>query len=321
MGGIVSGPVGRHARVVVVAGRENIARDVVLLRLRDPDGRELPSWAPGAHIDVRIPGMLRQYSLCGDSEDRGCYEIAVLHESSGRGGSRFVHQKVSVGTTLQVGRPRNHFRLVEAPGYTFVAGGIGITPIRSMINRCERLGKPWTLFYGGRRRDSMAFFDEFAEYGSRSHLLPQDVHGLLQLDAILADSPPDFPVYCCGPETLIRAIENAGQLADRDIHVERFAPPVPKHQPADRPLTVVCAESQQVVRVAAQVTILDALIASGIDVNYDCRDGTCGTCELEVLEGEPEHRDAILSLAERASTTLMYPCVSRARTERLVLDV
>lgn len=317
----MSGPARRHTLEVVVADRDDIARDVVLLRLRDPDGRELPPWGPGAHIDVRISGMLRHYSLCGDSENRESYEIAVLHESSGRGGSRFVHQKVSVGTTLHIGRPRNHFKLVDAPGYSFVAGGIGITPIRSMINQCERLGKTWSLFYGGRRRDSMAFFDEFAAYGSHALLLPQDVHGLLQLDAILADTPPDFPVYCCGPEPLIRAIEHAGHVADREIHVERFAPPVPKHQPADRPLTVVCAESRQVVSVAAQATILDALIASGVDVNYDCRDGTCGTCELEVLEGEPEHRDAILSLAERASTTLMYPCVSRALTERLVLDV
>lgn len=311
----------RNLLNVEVVNRESIARDVVQLTVQDSDGGSLPAWAPGAHVDVYLPGMLRHYSLCGNPEDLTTYEFAVLFEPAGRGGSKYVHEQLVLGSRIQMGRPRNHFKLIDAPGYVFVAGGIGITPIRAMVNACERAGKPWSLYYGGRRRASMAFFDEFSRAGDRAHLLPQDVHGLLNLSAILTEAPPEHAVYCCGPERLLHAIEEVVLAIGREVHVERFAPSVPKHQLDDRPVTVVCADSGQTVRVDAQVTILDALIAAGVDVNYDCRDGTCGTCELEVIEGDPEHRDAILSLRDRLSGSLMYPCVSRARGERLILDV
>ncbi len=232
-----------------------------------------------------------------------------------------MHEQLDLGSRIQIGRPRNHFKLIDAPGYVFVAGGIGITPIRAMVNACERSGKPWRLYYGGRRRASMAYFDEFSGMDGRAHLLPQDVHGLLKLSSILAEAPADHAIYCCGPEQLLHAIEEVALSIGREVHVERFAPSVAKHQPDDRPVTVVCAESGQTVQVGPQVTVLDALIAAGVDVNYDCRDGTCGTCELEVVEGEPDHRDAILSLTDRLSGNVMYPCVSRARGERLILDV
>lgn len=310
----------RKLLTVDVVGRDLIARDVVQLRVQLADGADLPSWAPGAHVDVYLPGMLRHYSLCGDPEDLTSYEFAVLFEPAGRGGSRYVHEQVQVGSQLQIARPRNHFALVDAPGYVFVAGGIGITPIRAMVSACERSGKPWVLYYGGRHEDSMAYFDEFSKLSS-ARLLPQDIHGLLNLSAILAEAPDEFAVYCCGPERLLHAIEEAALAVGRIVHVERFAPAEAKHQFSDRPVTVVCAESGQTVEVGAQVTVLDALIAAGVDVNYDCRDGTCGTCELEVVEGDPEHRDAILSLRDRLSGRVMYPCVSRARGDRLILDV
>jgi len=168
----------------------------------------------------------------------------------------------------------------------------------------------------------MAFANELCGYGDRVHLLPEDEAGLLPLADIVAAATSDTKIYCCGPEPLLVAIEGVvGRHGNRELHVERFAAPVPKHLPEDTPITVVCADSDVVVDVGAQETILDALIAAGIDVNYDCCEGTCGTCELEVLEGEADHRDAILSTVDRETSDVMYPCVSRSRTARLVLDV
>lgn len=315
------GPV-RQRINVRVATRQVVASQVTLLELVPNEESPLPKWAPGAHIDLYLPGMVRQYSLCGDPLNLNGYQIAVLRQPDGRGGSAFVHDQLQEGVSLSIGKPRNHFPLVKADEYIFVAGGIGITPLRTMIMACERDGRPWVLHYGGRSRSSLAFLDELESFGDRVRVLPEDEVGLMPVSRIVAQSRPETVIYCCGPEPLLSAMEGVvAAHGSGQLHLERFATPVPKHLPDDVPLRVVCAESDVVVEVGAGETVLDALIAAGVDVNYDCCEGTCGTCELELLDGQADHRDAILSTRQRRESEVFYPCVSRAKSTSLVLDV
>jgi ferredoxin-NADP reductase len=192
---------------VVVSGIAEVAEEVVCLTLTSADGRDLPAWTPGAHIDVLLPiGLERQYSLCGDA-DAGSWRIAVLREPNGKGGSAYIHDRVRAGHRLRVRGPRNHFPLVASPRYLFIAGGVGITPILPMVTTAERWGAAWTLVYGGRTRSSMAFLPELEKYGARLVCRPQDEFGLLDLDTILAQPDDVTQVYCCGPEPLIAAVE------------------------------------------------------------------------------------------------------------------
>ncbi|MCU1606789.1 MAG: Ferredoxin-NADP reductase [Modestobacter sp.] len=296
------------------------AEDVVSVVLARPDGGELPAWRPGAHVDLVLPDMVRQYSLCGSPEDRASYRLGVLREAAGRGGSRHVHEQLTVGDTVGVRRPRNRFPLVEAPRYVFVAGGIGITPLLPMISELAERGADWTLVYGGRSRSSMAFLSELTAYGDRVSIRPQDEFGLLDLEAVCAEAD-DAIVYCCGPEPLIAALEAVCGRRGVDLRLERFrAREVEPDLGLDR-FEVHCADSGVTVSVAGQESILDALIAAGVDVNYDCREGTCGSCELDVLDGEVAHRDSVYTAAEHASMSIVFPCVSRAVCDRIVLDV
>ena len=305
-------------RPMLVSERTDVAAGVVQLDLIDPAGAALPAWTPGAHVDLHLPGgHLRQYSLCGDPADRRRWQVAVLREPEGRGGSACVHDKLAVGDALAVAGPRNHFPLVDAPAHLFVAGGIGITPIRPMIAELERRGRPWRLVYGGRSRASMAYLDEFAGADRPVEVHPQDEVGLLDLDVVLEAAPAGAAVYCCGPEGLLRAIEQRVP-ADR-LHVERFSPkPVTG---VDAPFEVSLASSGRTVPVPAGCSILAALEDAGVAVLSSCQEGTCGTCETGVLEGVPEHRDSVLTPAEQAANDVMMICVSRAASPRLVLDL
>jgi ferredoxin-NADP reductase len=216
-----------------------------------------------------------------------------------------------------VAGPRNNFPLAAADGYLFIAGGIGITPILPMLAAARA---PWRLVYGGRTRDSMTFLDELARYGDRVTVWPQDQHGLLDLDTLLGAARPGTAVYCCGPEPLLRAVEE--RCPPETLHVERFCPSTPATPPGDAAFQVELTSSGEVIDVPAGVSVLAAVRAAGIDVLSSCAEGTCGTCETGVLDGVPDHRDSILTPAERESTTdFMMICVSRARTPRLVLDL
>jgi ferredoxin-NADP reductase len=304
---------------LVVAAREFAAQGVLALTLRDPLGRELPDWEPGAHVDLLLgPGLERQYSLCGDPADRSAWRIAVLREPAGRGGSAHVHEQVGKGGKIRVRGPRNHFRQEPAPRYRFIAGGIGITPILPMLAAAEQAGADWTLLYGGRTRSSMAFTPELARYGDRVTLAPQDETGLLDLGPVLDDLPEGTLVYCCGPGPLLDAVEErcpAGVL-----RVERFQPK--EQQPGtDEAFEVVLARSGRTVPVPPGVSVLDAVRAAGVQVLYSCTEGTCGTCETDVLEGAPDHRDSVLTEEERSAGDTMMICVSRCRGARLVLDL
>jgi ferredoxin-NADP reductase len=304
---------------LVVERRESVADGVLALTLRHPLGEELPAWEPGAHIDVALgPDLERQYSLCGDPADRQAWRIAVLREPDGRGGSSYVHQQVGEGDKLRVRGPRNHFALRAAPRYRFIAGGIGITPILPMLAAAEAAGAQWTLLYGGRTRASMAFTDELSHYGDKVRLAPQDETGLLDLAAELTDPPTGALVYCCGPGPLLDAVEEhcpAGLL-----HVERFQP---KAQEAgeNTEFEVVLERSGHTLTVPPDVSVLDTVRAAGVEVLYSCTEGTCGTCETDVLEGTPDHRDSVLTDEEREAGETMLICVSRCLGKRLVLDL
>ncbi|SDZ28045.1 Ferredoxin-NADP reductase [Micromonospora pattaloongensis] len=311
-----------EADVVVVDHRDE-ADGVVGLQLSLPDGAALPSWTPGAHIDVELPnGLTRQYSLCGDPSDSTRWRLGVLREIDGRGGSRWLADELTVGTTLRIRGPRNNFPLQPAVRYVFLAGGIGITPLLPMIRAAEAAGADWVLHYGGRTRASMAFLTELSEYGQRVRICPQDETGLLDLDAALGAPAADTLVYCCGPTGLLDAV--AARCADWPsgaLRVERFtaAPVVPDG--AETGFEVVCERSGLTVTVTPEQSILRAVEDAGIDVLSSCTEGICGTCETTVLEGEPDHRDSLLTDDEKAAGDTMMICVSRCRGPRLVLDL
>ncbi|HEU5333449.1 MAG TPA: PDR/VanB family oxidoreductase, partial [Actinocrinis sp.] len=308
----------------------------------------LPAWEPGAHIDVLLPTaaatatpaapgdtatatsaapaapIIRQYSLCGDPSDRTAWRVAVLREQDGRGGSAFVHDRLAEGDEVTVRGPRNHFALLPAKRYLFVAGGIGITPILPMLEAATRAAIPWDLLYGGRTAASMAFADRLRAYGSRVQIRPQDQHGLLDLATFLDRPLPDTLVYACGPEPLLQAMEMAtAEWPKGALHTERFIPREisEEDRAAEQEFEVVLARSGKTLRVQPGRSILETIEDAGIDVLCSCREGTCGTCETDVLEGTPDHRDSLLTPDEREAGDTMFICVSRARTPRLVLDI
>ncbi|MEV0391254.1 PDR/VanB family oxidoreductase [Nonomuraea sp. NPDC050643] len=301
-------------RKLVVHARERAAEGVVVLDLRDPAGAALPAWAPGAHIDLLLASdLVRQYSLCGDPADRTTWRIAVLREPDGRGGSAYVHDELHPGTAVLARGPRNHFPLHPAPRYLFIAGGIGITPLLPMVRAADAAGARWRLAYGGRTRASMAFARGLR--GDRVTLWPQDERGLLDLDALLADLTPETLVYCCGPAPLLAAIEERHATP----YVERFTPRA-QDAPAGA-FDVELAATGRTLTVPPDRSILEVVEAAGVDVLSSCREGTCGTCETAVLAGAVDHRDSLLTPAERAADDTMFICVSRAACPKLVLDL
>jgi ferredoxin-NADP reductase len=291
---------------------------VLSVRLTDPDGGALPGWQPGAHVGVELPtGLTRQYSLCGAPDDRGGYRIGVLRERRSRGGSEYVHSFLRPGQKLRIGQPRNNFPLVPADRYLFIAGGIGITPILPMINQIGP--KPWRLAYCGRTAGSLAFLDELSVHNG--HMTVFTDGDRLPLKKLLAEPRADTAVYACGPESLLAGVEEAMRDWPTDaLHVERFAAR-PKPARPDHEFEVVCARSDRTLTVPADRTVLDVLQDNGIPVEGSCREGICGTCQVRVLAGTPEHRDDILSEAEQRAGDRMFPCVSRCAGGRLTLDV
>ncbi|MET8979294.1 PDR/VanB family oxidoreductase [Streptomyces sp. NPDC004539] len=309
---------------LVLRRKEDLADGVVRLTLAHPGGSPLPAWEPGAHLDVVLsPDLVRQYSLCGDPADTSALQVAVLREESGRGGSRHVHDELGEGDRVRVRGPRNHFPLVDAAGYLFIAGGIGITPIFPMIAAAQHRGADWRLVYGGRTRAGMAFARQLAEaYPARVDLYPQEECGHIPLDAVLAGPRDGVAVYCCGPEPLLDAVEQrSASWPAGSLHVERFTPRTAAGTARNTAFEVELARTGGVLTVPEDRSLLHVLEKAGAPVYSSCQEGTCGTCETTVLEGEPEHRDSVLTEEERAAGDVMLPCVSRSRTKRLVLDL
>ena len=312
---------------LVVRHRSTPADGVVVLDLAHPDNQDLPRWEPGAHIDLVLgDGLTRQYSLCGDPGDSGVWRVGVLLDPNSRGGSRYVHDNLEEGATVRVRGPRNHFPLVDAPRYRFIAGGIGITPIAAMIEAVQQAGHDWTLLYGGRTRASMAFAEDLAErYPERVTIWPQDERGLLDLESLFKDPEDQTLVYCCGPEALLSAVEqHSAHWPAGILHIERFAAKAPTAEEAAEALDhfeVVCHRTGVTLEVTSDKSILEILEEADIPIMASCYEGICGTCEARVLEGTPDHRDSVLTEAEKATGEVMLVCVSRSRTERLVLDL
>jgi ferredoxin-NADP reductase len=312
---------------LIVRHRSTPAEGVVVLDLGHPDDEDLPRWEPGAHIDLLLEdGLTRQYSLCGDPNDSGLWRIGVLLDPNSRGGSSYVHGNLNEGATVRVRGPRNHFPLVDAPHYRFVAGGIGITPILAMLEAVQRSGGDWTLLYGGRTKASMAFAEDLANrYPERVTVWPQDERGLLDLESLFKEPEDNTLVYCCGPEALLSAVEqHSSHWPAGILHIERFAAKAPTAEEAAEALAqfeVVCQRSGSTFEITSDQSILEVLEEEGIPILGSCYEGVCGTCEARILEGTADHRDSVLTDAEKAANEMMLICVSRSRTERLVLDL
>jgi ferredoxin-NADP reductase len=290
---------------LLVASRETVAEGVVQLRL---EGRDLPRWEPGAHLDLVLPsGLVRQYSLCGDPEDTSSYTVATRLVADGRGGSREVHEQVTEGMELEVRGPRNRFPLVEAESYVFVAGGIGITPLLPMLRALPEHAD-WRLLYAGRDRASMPFLEEVEKLGGDGVTV---VEGRPDLDAL--EVGEGAAVYCCGPEGLMAAV--AARFPN--VRLERFAPRTSSD--GNTEFQVELRRTGRTLTVPADSTVLTAVRGELPDTAYSCEQGFCGTCQQRVLEGEIDHRDELLTDAERADSMLI--CVSRANSDRLVLDM
>lgn len=300
------------------------AKGIVSVELVSPTGEALPAFAAGAHIDLHLPnGIVRSYSLCNSPQERHRYVIGVLNDRNSRGGSRYVHEQLRVGTTIQIGAPRNNFPLDEtAPHTVLVAGGIGITPIVGMLNELRRLGRSVELLYCARSRREAAFVASLPlDVVVRTHF--DDEAGCApDLRASLAGVQASAHLYCCGPTPMLAAFEDAcAALGLPNVHIERFAPaePVVAMQGSDYECQL--ARSQKLLLVPAGKSLLDALLEAGVDVDHSCREGVCGSCETAVLDGVPDHRDGVLTKAERESGTTMMVCVSGCKGRRLVLDL
>jgi len=292
---------------------EPVAEGTVSLVLRGAEGPLAP-WEPGAHIDLALPNWLtRQYSLCGDPADRGSYRVAVRHDRLSRGGSEYIHLFLRAGRSLEVSLPRNNFPLLSAPEYLFLAGGIGITPMMPMLAAAVASGASARLVYVGRSLAAMPFAAELqATHGDRVRVHATDEHGRPDFAALAAELGPQALVYCCGPASMLDAAEAA--FPAQGLHLERFQP-VAKEFAPNEPFEVNCVRSGRTVAVAAEESLLDALRHAGFPVQSGCREGVCGSCEIGVVGGEPEHRDDIGAAPGR-----MYCCVSRA-SSRLDLDL
>ncbi|MGH3767997.1 MAG: 2Fe-2S iron-sulfur cluster-binding protein [Pseudonocardiaceae bacterium] len=296
------------------------ADDVVSLRLHAPDGAPLPGWQPGAHIELALAsGRCRRYSLCGDPADTRSYRIAVLQVSPGRGGSMEVHNAARAGQLITVHGPRNHFPLVASAAYLFIAGGIGITAMMAMAARVARTGDQWKLVYTGRRRASMAFLDEVRALGpDRVDARPADEFGRPDLGAIIGAASPGTAVYCCGPDRLLDAVrELVAARPDLSVHCERFTGLTGSGGAA---FHVELRRTGRIIEVPTDRTLLQAIRDVLPSVRAGCEQGVCGACRTTVLAGEPDHRDELLSSAQRAAGAMLI-CVSRARSERLTLDL
>lgn len=294
---------------------------------RAADKSALPAFTAGAHIEVQMgPQLARSYSLANDPIETHRYVVAVYRDPAGRGGSRFMHENVHVGQSLRISKPRNNFELTEdAQHSVLIAGGIGITPIRAMIARLRRLRQPWTLHYCGRERGAMAYLDEFNKMLSegsdvRVHVDREQGGAVLDLAEVVRASPADAHIYCCGPKPMLAALESAASaLPPGQVHVEYFS--AKEAGTAEGGFRVELARSKRVLLVEPGKTILEAVLEAGVDVDFSCMEGVCGSCEVRLLAGVPDHRDSILSKSERDANDRLIICCSGAKSASLTLDL
>ncbi len=291
-------------------------------------GGNLTPFAAGSHIDLHLSnGMVRSYSLVNDQSEQNRYVVAVNKDPASRGGSSFIHETLRAGDVVSISQPKNNFVLEENASHSvLIAGGIGVTPLLSMIRRLDALQRSWELYYATRTRAAAAFLDELNAFGSgalaKLHLhFDQELSGrMLDLFAIVECAPADAHFYCCGPVAMLDAFEAATAQRPSDrVHVEYFQAREPSA--VEGGFEVTLARSNRTIAVEAGKTILDALLDAGISATYACAEGVCGTCETRVLEGIPDHRDQFLSKEEQAANKTIMICCSGAKSRTLVLDI
>ncbi|GIX24123.1 MAG: cytochrome P450 [Caldimonas sp.] len=324
----IGAPLARDmVRPLVVRAVDAVAEGIVRLRLASPDGRSLPRWSPGAHIDIECgeTGLSRQYSLCGDVQDEQEWVVAVQRDPASRGGSAWIHDEVHPGQVLRVRGPRNHFRLDETAGrLLFIAGGIGITPIMAMAARAKALGIDYEIHYSVRSQAVLAFGRELrALHGERLHLYVSSAGQRNDLGRLLGTPDAVTRIYACGPRRMLDELEQlAAVWPEGALHIEHFSGGAKRLDPAqERPFEVELRNSGLRLQVPADKTLLEVLRGANVDVQSDCEEGLCGSCEVGVVDGEVDHRDSVLSRAEREAHRRMMSCCSRARCSRLVLDL
>ncbi|HKY81453.1 MAG TPA: PDR/VanB family oxidoreductase [Sphingobium sp.] len=313
------------AKIVAI---ELAAEDILSFTLR-PMETTLPDRIdPGSHVDVHLPnGMMRSYSLSNGSEHRHGYRLTVARDANSRGGSAYMHDMLRVGQIIEISKPRNNFRLAEDAGFSvFFAGGIGVTPFIPMITHLNQVGKSWRLYYCVRNRERAALADEIRQLAADgtgefvSHC--DDSDGLFDLPGTIGALPDDVHVYCCGPTPMLDAFRSSAQqagLASDHVHYEYFSSDM--ESATEGGFVVVLHQSGTEITVQQGQTILQALVDQGIEISYSCEEGICGACETRVIEGTPDHRDMVLTDAEKLTSRSMMVCCSGAKSGRLVLDL
>ncbi len=314
--------------VVKVLGKRREAEGIASFELGRADGGPLPAFSAGSHVDVHVPGgPVRQYSLCSDAGERHRYRIAVLRDPQTRGGSAGMHDAVREGDLLTISEPRNHFPLVHAKRTVLLAGGIGITPLLCMAQRLHAIGADFELHYCTRSVERTAFREEIAAapFASRVHFHVDDGDAAQKLDlpAALGDRDTGTHLYVCGPTGFIQHVTQTAQALGwpaGQVHLEYFGA-APQDSSGDQAFEVKIASSGRVIPVLADQTVIQALEAHGVEVLVSCEQGVCGTCITRVLEGECDHRDLYFTDEEKARNDQFTPCISRARSKTLVLDL
>lgn len=296
--------------------------DVISVVIQRANHELLPTWKPGAHIDVVLPGdRVRQYSLCGPQADDGTYRIAVLREEAGSGGSEYIHENLRVGDSVTIRQPRNNFDLASAVEYRFVAGGIGVTALLSMVHAAERTETPWSLVYLGKVRERMAFLNELTALApDKVQVIESSRVGRPSINEVTGPYREGTQLYACGPSGLLQAIKRSA-WPEESMHFEQFEPDyVAMNAPAQE-FRLRLKSDGRALTVPADSSALDALEEAGVVWPFSCREGTCGTCEAHVIAGRVDHRDAILTPAERRASETMMVCVSRAEAGEVTLDI
>jgi vanillate O-demethylase ferredoxin subunit len=314
---------------VLLRSTECLAENICSFEFVLPDGATLPPFTAGSHIDVHLPGYIRQYSLCNDPLERHRYVVAVLRDDKGRGGSVAMHEQLHAGAKVIISVPRNHFALSDqASSYVFMAGGIGITPIMAMIATARDRNKDFHLYYCTRSPERTAFLQQLQPLIKRGcvtihHDSGQPGNGL-DLKSILKTQLPGSHLYYCGPAGFMDAVAAAATgWAKESVHSERFsAPPLASAAETgevEKPFDVELAKSGKCFTVAPGQSIVDVLSANGVNVDVSCKEGYCGTCMTRYLAGKPVHRDSVLDEEDREEFVMV--CCSRAKSKSLVLDL
>ena len=308
----------------------HLARGVSAFEFRPTDSAALMPFAAGAHIDLILPNDIRRpYSLCNSQDETHRYVVGVKKASPSRGASTYLHDQLRIGAEIDIAPPRNNFSLVEsAPHSVLIAGGIGVTPIWAMVQRLVALGASWELHYASPTRKDAAFLDELQQLAltnpTRANLAFNHEPGGRRLDLaeIVAKAPAASHFYACGPARMLDAYEDATAGVPRaQVHMERFSGVGEAIRVPGSDFDIALARSDKTIHVPADKSILDVLLDEGVEIEFSCMDGVCGSCKVQVLEGMPDHRDAVLDSDERAANASMMVCCSRALSERLVLNL